>query len=92
MAEINDVDRISPVDSGQDDHAVVYRQENATNKNSPAKSDRSPSEAPGRTLLYDVTQEVVKLNRKCKEDKKEAHTRLYYLLLGTGILRNRGTY
>ena len=92
MAEINDVDRISPVDSGQDDHAVVYRQENATNKNSQPKCDETPSQAQGRTSLFDVTQEVVKLNRKCKEDKKEAHTRLYYLLLGTGILRNRGTY
>ena len=92
MAEINDVDRISPVDSVHDDHAVVYRQENATNKNSQAQSDGSPSEPPSRASLFDVTQEVVKLNRKCKEDKKEAHTRLYYLLLGTGILRNRGTY
>ena len=90
MAEINDVDRISPVDSVHDGHAVVYRQENATNKNSQGKSDGSPSHYT--TSLFDVTQEVVKLNRKCKEDKKEAHTRLYYLLLGTGILRNRGTY
>ena len=92
MAEINDVDRISPVDSVHDHHAVVYGQENATGKNFQAKSDRSSSEAPSRASLFDVTQEVVKLNRKCKEDKKEAHTRLYYLLLGTGILRNRGTY